>query len=159
MNNLTYDARVYKTQVYQGRRTTTYYVRWRTDHRDWREPFRNSAQADSFRSALLSAARSGEAFDMETGKPASWGRDSSNVSWYDFACAYVDMKWKDASATYRHDIAYALTSATPAMYESTRGMPDEALLRKALFRWAFNTKQRKSPPDDVAEALNWVARN
>ena len=26
-------------------------------------------------------------------------------------------------------------------------------------RWGFNTKQRADPPDDVAEVLDWVARN
>jgi integrase len=26
-------------------------------------------------------------------------------------------------------------------------------------RWGFNTKQRSDPPDDAAEALDWVARN
>jgi hypothetical protein len=69
------------------------------------------------------------------------------------------MKWKDASAKYRHDIAYALTLATPAMYSTARGKPDDAELRKALRRWAFNTKQRPAPPDDVEPVLRWLARS
>ncbi len=69
------------------------------------------------------------------------------------------MKWKQASAKYRKDIARALTAATPAMLADGRGRPDDAAIRRALLRYGFNTKQRADPPDDVAEALAWIARN
>jgi hypothetical protein len=69
------------------------------------------------------------------------------------------MKWKQASAKYRKDIARALTAATPAMLTEGRGRPDELSIRRALSRWGFNTKQRAEPPADVAEVLGWVARN
>lgn len=69
------------------------------------------------------------------------------------------MKWKSASAKYRHDIAYALLKATPAMYATGRGKPDDALIRKALLHWAFNTKQRDLAPDDMVRVLAWVAAN
>src|SRR4051812_4129131 len=114
MNETTYNVRVYKTDVYKGKTVTTYYVRWKADARGWKEPFRNSAQADSFRSALLTAARNGEAFSTATGQPVTWQRAAADMSWYNFACAYADMKWKSASAKYRRDIARALTAATPA---------------------------------------------
>lgn len=160
MQDITYDVRIYKTDVYEGRTVTTYYVRWRTADKRWKEAYRNSAQAESFRSSLMSAARNGEAFELVTGRPVSWQRaTTADMSWYDFACAYVDMKWKDASAKYRHDIAYALTTATPAVWANTRGKPDDAEIRRALRRWAFNTKQRATPPDDVARVLAWVSRN
>ena len=29
MDNITYDVRVYKTEVYKGKTVTTYYVRWK----------------------------------------------------------------------------------------------------------------------------------
>ena len=45
------------------------------------------------------------------------------------------------------------------MLAEMRGRPDDASIRRALVRWGFNTKQRSSPPDDVAEVLDWVARN
>jgi len=125
----------------------------------WRDGFRTAAQADSFRSALLTAARKGEAFSLATGRPAAWERTKAETTWYEFACLYVDMKWKQASAKYRKDIARALTAATPVMLAETRGRPDDARIRRALIRWGFNTKQRSEPPDEVAEALTWVARN
>jgi hypothetical protein len=128
-------------------------------NQQWREGFRTAAQADSFRSALLTATRKGEAFSLATGRPMAWERTKADISWYEFACAYVDMKWKQASAKYRKDIARALTAATPAMLAEVRGRPDDASIRRALTRWGFNTEQRMSPPDDVAQVLAWVARN
>jgi integrase len=155
----TYDVRVYRTEVYKGVKVITYRVRWKTGHRLWREGFRTAAQADSFRSALMTAARKGEAFSLSTGRPTAWERAKADVSWYEFACAYADMKWKQASAKYRKDIARALTAATPAMLAEARGRPDDASIRRALMRWGFNTKQRTNPPDDMAEVLAWVARS
>jgi integrase len=155
----TYDARVYRTEVYKGSEVTTYKVRWKVGGRLWKEGFRTAAQADSFRSALLTAARRGEAFRLTTGRPTAWEREKAATSWYEFACTYADMKWKQASAKYRKDIARALTAATPAMLTAARGRPDDANIRRALIRWGFNTKQRSEAPDDVAEVLAWVAHN
>jgi integrase len=155
----TFDARVYQTEVYKGRQVTTYWVRWRVAGKLWKEPFRTVAQADSFRSSLLTAARKGEAFSVATGRPVTWEREKTATGWYEFACAYADLKWKQASAKYRKDIARALTAATPAMLAETRARPDDASIRRALMRWGFNTKQRSEPPYEVAEVLAWVARN
>jgi integrase len=155
----TFDARVYQTEVYKGSEVTTYKVRWKVGGRLWKEGFRTVAQADSFRSALLTAARKGEAFSLGTGRLVAWERTKAETSWYEFACAYADMKWKQASAKYRKDIARALTAATPAMLAEARGRPDDACIRRALARWGFNTKQRSDPPDEIAEVLAWVARN
>lgn len=160
MNETSYNVRFYKTKVYKGKKVTTYYVRWKVDNREWQEPFRNIAQADSFRSELVTAARKGEAFSIETGRPVTWQRAACEMSWYEFACAYADMKWKSASAKYRRDIARALTAATPAMVSDGRaGKPADATIRVALRQWAFNSKQRDGAPDDVAAVLTWISRN
>lgn len=87
------------------------------------------------------------------------GPQQDGDSWYQFACRYVDMKWKQASAKYRKDIARALTAATPAMLTDGHGRPEGAAMRRALLRYGFNTKQRADLPDDVAEVLAWIARN
>jgi hypothetical protein len=153
----TFNVRVYRTEVYKGAGVTTYKVRWKVGGRLWKEGFRNAAQADSFRSSLLTAARKGEAFSLATGRPMAWERAKADISWYEFACAYADMKWKQASAKYRKDIARALTAVTPAMLAEARGRPDDASIRRALVRWGFNTKQRSDPPDDAAQVLDWMA--
>jgi integrase len=101
----------------------------------------------------------GEAFSFTTGRPTAWERQKAQITWYEFACGYVDMKWKQASAKYRKDIARALTAATPVMLTEARGRPDDASIRRALVRWGFNTKQRPHPPAEVVEVLAWVVRN
>ncbi|MFE3451574.1 tyrosine-type recombinase/integrase [Nonomuraea sp. NPDC059194] len=160
MQDITYDVRVYKTEVYKGQKATTYYVRWKVGGKPRRKPFRNAAQADTYRGELQSAAKKGEAFSLDTGEPVSWKRtDRPDLSWYDLACKFADMKWKGASAKYRQDIARALTAATPAMFESVRGKPDDLVLRTAMRRWGFNTKQRDDAPDEMADALRWLAAN
>src|SRR5215471_17503337 len=76
---------------------------------------RNAAQADSFRSSLLTAARNGEAFSLTTGRPISWQRDKSSVSWYAFTLDYSGAKWPYVSPNHRRGIAEALTDATETM--------------------------------------------
>jgi hypothetical protein len=44
-DDISYDARVYKTGVYKGSRVTTYKVRWKVGRRLWKEAFRTAAQA------------------------------------------------------------------------------------------------------------------
>jgi hypothetical protein len=89
MEATTYNVRIWATKIYKGTKVTTYYVRWIVEGREWKEPFRNIAQADSFRSTLVTAARNGEAFGIATGRPITWQRTSSEMSWYEFACKYA----------------------------------------------------------------------
>ena len=154
----TYDVRVYKTEVYRGKSTSSHTVRWKTANRAWRRTFRNAAQADVFRAELLAAARKGEAFNPSTGEPVSWQRDEPGMTWYKFTCAYVDMKWKTASAKYRRAIAQALTAATPPMLTADSNLPSRDL-RSALVNWGYNTKQRASAVGDVADILRWLQSN
>ena len=154
----TYDVRVYKTEVYRGKRTSSHTVRWKTARRAWRRTFRNAAQADVFRAELLAAARKGEAFSMATGEPVSWQRDEPSMTWYDFTSTYVDMKWKTASAKYRRAIAQALTAATPPML-TAGSTPDSRDLRRALVNWGYNTKQRGFAVQDIADTLRWLEVN
>ena len=83
----------------------------------------------------------------------SWQRDEPGTSWYEFACAYVDMKWKTASAKYRRAIAQALTAATPRHAGRRIGGHDGQDLRRALVNWGYNTKQRLPRPEDVDDIL------
>ncbi len=152
----TYDVRIYKTEVYRGKRAVSHTVRWKTARRAWRRTFRNAAQADVFRAKLLAAARKGEAFNAATGQPVSWQRDEPGMTWYEFICAYVDMKWKAASAKYRRAIAQALTAATPPMLVTGSNEPARSELRSALVNWGLNTKQRAVAPVGAADVLAWL---
>lgn len=161
MNDTTYNVRVYKTEVYKGTRVTTYYVRWKTGERTpWREPFRNSAQADSFRSTLLTAARNGEAFSLITGRPVSWARSETGPSWYEFVCSYAAMKWPYAAPNHRRGIAEALTDVTEVLICGDGG-PDRDELRTALREWTFSDLIRRSaePPADFQRVIRWLETN
>ena len=157
----TYDVRVWGIDKYQGTRVTSYIVRWRVAGKPWKARYRNRAQADSFRSELLAAARKGEAFDVDTGRPVSMGRAVREMTWLAFACAFADMKWPRVAATTRRGHAEALTAVTTALLPTGRGAPEGRLLRSALCRWAFNTARRDDPacPIEVRRALRWAHRH
>jgi hypothetical protein len=91
MDNITYSVRFWKTKIYKGPKVTTYTVRWVVGGREWKEPFRNLAQAESFRARLMTTAREGDAFDVRTGRRISWKREKSALSWYAVTRVYVDV--------------------------------------------------------------------
>ena len=132
----TYDVRVYKTEIYKGAAVTTYWVRWKTGAKTWKEAFRNAAQADSFRSSLLTATRNGAPFSITTGRPVSWQREEPSVSWYALTLAYTAAKWPYASPNHRRGIAEALTDATEVMLTRDGCPHGREEIRRALRTWA-----------------------
>lgn len=161
MSETTYDVRIWSIQKYTGRRGTTYTVRWGVAGKQRRNTFATKALADSFRADLVSAQRKGEAFAVDTGLPVTMTRAVSEWSWFEFACAYVDMKWPDLSGNSRKGVAETLTTVTPAMVSGTRGKPQDRTIREALQGWAFHRDRRDSveQPRRVREALKWLAAN
>lgn len=156
-----YDVKVWKIDVYRGARTTSYRVRWSVAGRRWRESFRTMALADAFRSDLVQAARRGEAFVIETGRPMSMARAEREVNWLMFAREYAAMKWPHLAPNSRRNTARALTNATLALVTGDRARPPEKVLRGALARWAFNAGASRSgaPPPELDHALSWLERN
>jgi integrase len=157
----TYNVRIWKTEIYRGKRTTTYWVRWCVAGKPRKESFKSSALADGFRSDLVSAARKGEAFDAATGLPVAMSRRRRDVPVYTLGCKFADLKWPYVAATTRRTHAEALTAITTATFTSgRRDEPDGKLMRRALCRWAFNTPRRNTPgqPGDVTGALLWAER-
>jgi len=154
----TYDVRIYQTEVYKGAKVTTYKVRWKTAHRLWKKGFRNAALADSFRSSLLTAARKGEAFSPSTGRPVSWARDESIVTWYALTLDYAAAKWPYAAPNHRKSIAEALTDATEAMLVSDDSPYPVDDIRRALRTWAFSNRLRGAtkPAGDLAAVVRWL---
>lgn len=159
MDGTTYSVRMYKSEIYKGTEVTTYWVRWKVSGKTWKEPFRNAAQADSFRSSLLAAARNGEAFGITTGRPVSWERDQPSMSWYALTLAYTAAKWPYVSPNHRRGIAEALTDATEVMLAGDDDGPykrDE--IRRALRAWAYSDRLRgeREPPEDMAAIVRWL---
>jgi integrase len=165
MEDITYDVRVYATDVYKGANFTTYTVRWKCGGKKKSESFRHSGQADSFRSKLLSAAKDGKAFSVETGRPVEWEREKPkepekpSVTWYTLTLDYAKAKWKFASPNQRRSIAEALTDATEALFTAEPPYP-RAEIRRALTTWAYSARLRPNapadPPEEIAPVLKWL---
>ncbi|MGW4662889.1 tyrosine-type recombinase/integrase [Streptosporangium sandarakinum] len=154
----TYNVRFWKISKKKSG-TAPYLVRWVVDGTVFPRHFTTMALADSFRSELMQAARRGEAFDTETGLPESMTRFKNGVTWFEHACEYVDSRWDKVSGKQRISIAETLTAVTPALVRDKRGAPEPAVLRAALYRWAFNKQRRESEkPAEVAAALKWVTK-
>jgi integrase len=163
MDDITYDVRVYKTDVYKGKEVITYWVRWKCAGVPFKEPFRHSGQADSFRSKLMIAAKDGKAFSIETGRPVEWERDKPKdpglppVTWYSLTLDYAKAKWKFASPNQRRSIAEALTDATEVLFVTESPYP-RAEVRRALTTWAYSARLRGEvkPPEDIAPVVKWL---
>lgn len=157
---ISYDVKVWTIEKRRNRSKITYRVVWLVARKRFREKFETSGLAESFRSDLIAAARRGEAFDVAEGRPVSMLRAENAMRWFDFAVAYVDMKWPGAAAKSRAGAADALATVTPMMATTDRGKPAASVLRRALTGWAFNTKCRNNPmPPEIRQALSWVAIN
>ncbi|MER5684454.1 hypothetical protein [Streptomyces sp. NPDC002205] len=113
------------------------------------------AQADGRRSELMTAVRHGEQFDEDKGPPTSELRAlQGSITRYEHTRAYIDHKWATAPAKSRKNYADALATINPTLVKSTAGKPDSALLRRALYGWAYNRNRwDEEPPEDVALAL------
>ncbi|MFI5545595.1 hypothetical protein ACIA6E_17675 [Streptomyces sp. NPDC051815] len=104
----TYDVKLWKTSVYEGKKKTTHTVRWELADKEWRKPFATGPLAESFRSGLVTAARKGEAFSLSTGLPVSYQSGAAGVKWYDFAVQFVDHLWERTSTDNRRNVVKAL---------------------------------------------------
>lgn len=163
----TFDVKIWAIRERAGKRggtakssNRTYNVRWRVAARSWSKTYATRALADSFRSRLIAAQRSGEAFRTVDGLPVSIGRAVEEKTWFDFAQRYVDMKWPRAAAKSRAGNADTMATVTMAMLATERGKPSDEVLRKAMTGWAFNTKRREnSKPLEIERALKWLAAN
>ncbi|MEH0636365.1 tyrosine-type recombinase/integrase [Streptomyces bottropensis] len=140
-------------------KTPSYDVRWKVgDVPPFSETFRTKALADNFRAKLLRAAQKGEAFDTEIGLPDSMAPAKESRTWYDFARAYVAMKWPHAAPNSRDSLNETMTLVTTELLGDRPGRPADDILRRALRGWAFVVQAGDEPPVNIANALRWVAK-
>lgn len=162
MMDTSHNVRIWTIEHIRGKRRSSYRVRWVVEQRRFGRSFTTAALADSFRSRLVSAARNGEAFDVGSGLPVSMERERTTMTWFEFACAYMDMKWPDCSPKYRKSLAESLTRITVAMLNESSSLPQGKALRKVLME-EFNTKTRSAErtPEAarVSKALARASRN
>lgn len=141
-----------------GAVATSYRLRWSVAGERRSKTFTTRALADSKRAELVTAARRGEAFDVETGWPLSMLPTDSPTTWWDWAGRFVETKWASLAPTSRRSVAEALTTVTLAMLDDTGRRPPDKALRAAMFGWAFNAPRRAAgpPPDRMREAVTWL---
>ena len=156
---VSYAVRIWGIRPYKGKRKTTYIVRWTVAGRQFRETHGTKAHAQSRQAELRAAAGKGEAFDVEIGLPMSEVTRLNERSWYEHAVGYVDRRWALLPGNSRQSIAETLATVTPALFTTSRGRPDNQVLRAALYGWAFNKQRRQTaePPEEIADALRWAA--
>jgi integrase len=161
-----FNVRVWDMRTRRGRRGITYVVRWQVAGRAHQRTFATRKLADAFRSSVTVAAREGLPFDQKHGLPVTLMDASSQLTWYEHACAFTDLKWDHISARHRKGLAEALTTVTCALVTGPgRGVPP-AEVRAALTGWAFNKSARggmplphaQDPPEQWVPALRWIAR-
>ncbi|MEV8419970.1 tyrosine-type recombinase/integrase [Streptomyces niveus] len=166
---LTYDVDIWSIRQRKGR-PKPFELRWRVGERSHSRSFKLKPQAEGRQSELLAALRNREQYDEETGLPASEFEALTTPTWHEHATAYVLMKWPKAAAKHRASIAETFATITPAFVSSSRGAPDAAVLRRALYGWAFRAAQDtdgnlrmrhqvETPPADIAAALTWISAN
>ncbi|WP_329315655.1 tyrosine-type recombinase/integrase [Streptomyces sp. NBC_01262] len=154
-----YDVRVWNIRR-RASKSAPFQLRWTVGGKVHQAPFLTKTLADARRAQLVTAARSGEAFDTETGLPVSELRQLNRTSWYAHARDHAAMKWPTAAAKHRASIAESLTIATMALCPDGKGRPDGELLRRALYQWAFNAgRHKEDPPDAEAQALAWAEKH
>jgi integrase len=137
-----------------------YVVRWKVDRQQFQQSFKLKGQADSFRSELQSAAKKGEAFDADQGRPVSTLRPAkASMPWFTFAAEYCKARWEELSPGSRRNLVNDLVAITLGMFKNDRGRPQAGTLTRAL-RHAFNVKTRETQPSrELADAIEWARRN
>ncbi|UYB41691.1 tyrosine-type recombinase/integrase [Streptomyces sp. Je 1-4] len=136
-----------------------YQLRWKVGKRPHSESFLTSGLAESRRAQLITAAREGEPFDVDSGMPKSLVTKERDISWYEHARKYIEMKWPHAPGSTRRTLAEAMASVAPALVKDTKGMADPRTVRTALYSWAFNMNRwEQEPPAEVAKVLAWFER-
>jgi integrase len=153
----TTDVKFWDVRRNKSSKTPSYEVRWVVAGRERSRTRRTKALAETFLSELRQAARRGEAFDVDSGLPASMLAAKTGLTWYAFALKYVEVKWPHAAAKTRDSLTDALATVTAALVEDRPGKPDELLLRTALRQYALPVPARNlDRPDEIATALAWL---
>jgi integrase len=103
-------------------------VRWTVGKRSFSEAFRLRAQADAYRSRLMSALTDGATFDPTTGRPEAWDREQLSVAAW--AKRWVDMEWRSWAPRSRRAAVEAVSTALPILCSPRApSLTDEAAAR------------------------------
>ena len=125
-----FNAKVWATTTRVGAKSTASIVRWSVDGKETSRSFRNAAQANSFRSGLVTASRTGEPFDPMTLPPVGHG-PAIGMTCLEPARALNAADWAESAGTSRRTLAENLSVLLCFLVPAGRRLPDG--LRQALF--------------------------
>jgi len=173
----TFDVRIWTVKKITNKtRAATHQVRWKVGPKSHSRNYSTAGLAASRRSVLLAAAKSGEAFDVETGLPVSEFRAAASEpepaagrTWLEHARDFADAKWDEGLAPgTRRTLADNLATVTPALFLGEPPSDITDLVREALYGWVFQTGSRRMaagggkwaenpPPAALEKTLAWLA--
>ncbi len=157
MTEWSYTVRIWSIRKRPYRKP--YQLRWQVGTRPHSESFLTLGLAESRRAQFITATREGEPWDVDSGLPKSMVQKAKDISWYEHARNYVEMKWDHSPASTRRNLAEAMATVTLALIKDTKGMGDQKAVRRALYTWGFNVNRwKEETPTDVAALLAWVER-
>ncbi|MER7514826.1 tyrosine-type recombinase/integrase [Streptomyces sp. NPDC126499] len=157
MTEWSYTVRIWSIRKRPYRKP--YQLRWQVGTRPHSESFLTLGLAESRRAQFITATREGEPWDVDSGLPKSMVQKAKDISWYQHARNYVEMKWDHSPASTRRNLAEAMATVTLALVRDTKGMGDKRAVRRSLYTWGFNVNRwKEEPPEEVAAHLAWVER-
>ncbi|MEY2591945.1 MAG: hypothetical protein QOJ67_3929 [Acidimicrobiaceae bacterium] len=129
------DVAVYGVQKRSSERNKRpWIVRWTLNGRQRSRAFRIKSEAERYRSALLVAQQSGEAFDDSTGEPLSWQPLPDEVQVHEWARRWLGEQWSEWAPRTRASAVEAVSRLIPLAVSPT-APPPPAGLRAQLVAW------------------------
>ena len=128
-----------------------YVVRWRVDGRDFKRRRKIKAEAERYRSKLITAIADGDWFDRATGEPASWNFIST--TWWEWSKQWLDLKWPDWAGSSRKSGVEALVAFTPHLVHRRASAPPEDL-RQWLWRVGYDPAVK----EEDGPVVEWLQR-
>ena len=129
-----------------------YVVRWRVDGRDCKRRFKVKAEAERYRSQLLTMVSNGARFDRSSGLPLPW--QTETISWWSWSCEWFALKWPHWAGSSRKSGAEALVAFTPHLVRSGASAPPPNLRA-----WLWQTGYNPAAPAEHCRERAWLERS
>lgn len=125
-----FNVKVWATTTRTNAKSTASIVPWAVDGKETSRSFRNATQADSFRSGLVTSARTGEPFDPVTCLPVGHG-PANGITCLQLVRELNRADWSESAGTSRRTLAENLSALLGFLVPAGRRLPDG--LSQALF--------------------------
>jgi integrase len=164
-----FDVRFWAIRSYKGKRKQTHSVRWTVAGQEHHDTFGSLPLAKNRLAELRRYAWAGTPFDAETGLPVPELREAqakaaeeaaararaAQVTWHEHTMRYLARRRDGLAGNSLRSVAETLATVAPILLEPVRGMPEDPLVREALYMWAYRDRG-EPPPADTAAVLEWI---